>query len=213
MNANALATVEYSPPESPAQEDDGNIVSFPSVRTASELKETFTHELTLHHRDLLVYARSIVFDADQARDLVQEACVTAWGKFSSYDAAQADFGTWMRGVLRNKVRDWVKSKKGGSRPEVSLDESHLDFLDAEFSRAQKSPTFSKLKTCLKKLPESLREPIQLTYYSGQNGEETSQELGIQPATLRKRLSRARQLLHACLSADPLADNDSTPITP
>lgn len=210
MNANALATLDHSPPESPELEDDGKIVSFPSASSATALKKTFTHELTLHHRDLLVYARSIVFDADQARDLVQEACLTAWGKFQSFDPEQADFGTWMRGVLRNKVRDWVKSKKGGSRPEVSLDESHLDFLDAEFSQTQKVPTFRRLKNCLKKLPDNLLTPIQLTYYSGHNGDEASQELGIQPATLRKRLSRGRQLLHACMNQTP----DNTPtVTP
>ena len=155
--------------------------------------------LTTHHRDLIVYARSIVFDADQARDLVQESCLAAWTQFNSYDTTKGDFGAWLRGILRNKIRDWMKSKKGGSRPEVSLDEEHLDYLENSFLSVTQSSAFDSIKNCLKKLPVELRKLIQLTYYEGHSGQDASDSLGINHTTLRKRLSRARQALHDCLS--------------
>ena len=193
MPVTARSTVEL---DQPNPIDGGKVIVFPT--SLEQQKEQFTAALTTHHRDLLVYARSIVFDSDQARDIVQEASLVAWNKFSHYDPSRADFGAWMRGILRNKIRDWVKSKKGGSRPEIAMEDAHLDFLEDHFSNAHQ-PTFSKLKSCLKRLPDELLSPIELTYYQGQKGDEASEELGIQPATLRKRLSRARKALHQCLT--------------
>ncbi len=197
VNMNTLATMEDTPPN-PHEVADDKVVPFTPSRPLSILKEEFTNELTTHHRDLLVYARSIVFDTHQARDIVQEAALTAWHKFSDYDAQRADFGTWVRGILRNKMRDWAKSKKGGKRSEVALDDAHLEFLEHHFSSPQEQPNFSLLKACLAKLSFDQRKVIQLTYYQGYKGEEASQELGIHPATLRKRLSRVRLILHDCI---------------
>ena len=192
------AIVETEPPQQ-IVEGDNKIIPITSLRTTQERKKEFTAQLTQHHRDVLVYARAIVFDSDQARDLVQESCLVAWTQYAKYDATKADFGTWLRGILRNKIRDWVKSKKGGSRPEVSLDEDHLVFLENHFNEKPQESSFDSLKNCLKRLPTELHKPIQLTYYDGYAGQEASETLGINYATLRKRLSRARQALHDCIS--------------
>ena len=190
MTATAKAIVENLPPKK-NMEDEQKIISIASLRTAKGRKKMFTSLLTEHHRDLLVYARAIVFDSDQARDLVQESCITAWSLFAKYDPTQADFGTWLRGILRNKVRDWVKSRKGGKRPEITL--------DATFSSETQQPAFDELQACIQKLPPELSQPVQLTYYQGHAGQEASDLIGINYATLRKRLSRARQALHECLT--------------
>ena len=197
MTTTAKAIVEPKPPKITMGEE--KIIPIASLRTAQECKEEFTELVTEHHRDLLIYARSTVFDSDQARDLVQESCVTAWTKFEKFDPNQADFGKWVRGILRNKVRDWVKSQKGGRRPEVTLDDKHLDYLDQSFSDETQKPSFDNLKDCLHKLPAELREPINLTYYEGHDGKNASNLMGINYTTLRKRLSRARTSLHDCLT--------------
>lgn len=198
MMRNTLATVEEIPPQINDKQEAEKIISFPASDSVRLLRKRFTEELSGCHRDLLVYTRSILFDKDQARDLVQEASLTAWSKFESYDESQADFSAWMRGILRNKIRDWVKSKKGAARPEVSMEDEHLDFLETHFSPTEQKPRFSRLKNCLRKLPKNMQEAIQLTYYLGYSGEETSEKLAIQHSTLRKRLSRARLSLHECL---------------
>jgi len=189
--------------DQPTDQPSAEVVSIASLRSTQELKKIFTRELEASHRDLLVYARAIVFDADQARDLVQESCVTAWSLYSRYDANKADFGSWVRGILRNKVRDWAKSKRGGKRPEVYLQATHLDALDQTFERERETPMLDRLKGCLGKLPLELSSPIKLTYYEGHSGEDASQTLGINHATFRKRLSRARQALHTCLESSSL----------
>jgi len=149
MTATAKAIVEKKPPMK--NMEDEKIIPITSLRTEQERKEMYTILVTDHHRDLLIYARSIVFDADQARDLVQESCVTAWTKFEKFNPTQAAFGTWVRGILRNKIRDWVKSRKGGRRPEVTLDEEHLNYLEQSFSDETQKPVFDNLRNCLKKL--------------------------------------------------------------
>ncbi len=201
MTAKARIPVENSPLTASALRDARQkIIPITSLRTAQEQREEFTSLLTAQHRDLLVYARAIVFDTEQARDLVQESCLTAWANYGTYDPDRADFGAWVRGILRNKARDWSKSKRGGQRPEVSIDAAHLDFLDHSLAPlvSHARPWTERLRTCLDKLPQELREPILLTYYQGHSGQEASENIGIRHATLRKRLSRARTALYTCI---------------
>ena len=196
MTVTAYQDVDQPPS---TQESESNIIPISSLKTGEILMQAFTAELTLHHRDILIYARAVVFNTDSARDLVQEAALVAWKQFPKFNPAQADFGTWFRGILRNKIRDWAKSRKGGNRPEVTLDDSHLDYLEDSFSQRTETGSFDRLQDCLQKLPRELHRAIQLTYYDGNSGEEASSILKIAHATLRKRLSRARQALHTCLS--------------
>ena len=58
---NTLATMEDTPPN-PHEVADGKVVPFTPSRPLSVLKEEFIYKPTTHHRDLLVYARSVVFD-------------------------------------------------------------------------------------------------------------------------------------------------------
>ena len=52
-----------------------------------------------------------------------------------------------------------------------------------------------------KLPDAFAEAVQVFYYEGLSGDEAAERLEIQPATLRKRLERARAALHDCLNSE------------
>jgi RNA polymerase sigma-70 factor (ECF subfamily) len=55
-----------------------------------------------------------------------------------------------------------------------------------------------LDDCLKHLPDSMSEVVSRYYYREEPGERIATALGIDIATFRKRLQRARQALRACL---------------
>ena len=154
----------------------------------------FTELVKRHHRDLLVYARALSRDANTAADLVQDAFVVAFDKVHTFDVTR-DFATWMRGIIRNKWREWLRKNQ-----KYELTDELLAQIDADIAAWQNqrltesSSLFDSLDQGLKRLPETLRDAVIAFYYEGRNGEEIAERLDIEPAAVRKRLQRARTML-------------------
>lgn len=158
----------------------------------------FAELVKRHHRDLLVYARALTRDDATARDIVQDAFVVAYDKVHAFDVTR-DFATWMRGIVRNKWREWVRKNRRYDLSEHDLARIDADVAAWQRMRAERnSPVFGALEDCLDRLPGNLREAVEACYFEGRTGEEASEVLGIAPAAVRKRLERARRLLRECL---------------
>lgn len=170
----------------------------------------FAELVNRHHRELLVYARALTRDATTARDIVQDAFIVAYEKVQTFDVTR-DFATWMRGIVRNKWREWLRKNQ-----KYALTDTEIARLDADVAAWQsekaedESVLFESLRDCLHRLPESLSDAITACYFEGRSGEEAAQHLGIAPAAVRKRLQRARFLLKECLDrkVNPSANEPS-----
>ena len=148
---------------------------------------------------LLVYARTLTREDTVAWDLVQDAFVVAWQNMGKFDVT-GNFASWMRGIVRNKWREWLRAR----RRLVPLELDAMEDLEATMKawdelRQDGGPTvFGKLDDCLAKLPGPLAAAVQSFYYDGDSSDEAAGELGIEGAALRKRLQRARHALKQCL---------------
>lgn len=148
-----------------------------------------------HHRGLVAYATALVKSEAAARDLVQDSCVVAWQSLSKFDVSR-DFGKWMRGIVRNKWREYCRRHAR----EVTLDEETLSRLEQPFEESpDDTAMFSRLAECREKLPEQMSEAIRLTYDEGRTSDEAAEILSTSATALRKRLERARDALRRCMS--------------
>ena len=95
-------------------------------------REAFSRMAREHHRLLLVYARTLVRDEGDARELVQDAFLAAWKNLKKFDVTR-DIGAWLRGIVRNKWRDYCRRK--GCRPLIADEE--LAELEADLSGWEK----------------------------------------------------------------------------
>lgn len=160
--------------------------------------DAFSRRVRDHHRELLVYALALTRDPETAREIVQDAFVAAFEKIATFDVTR-DFAAWMRGIVRNKWREWLRRQR---RPE--LPESDLALIDAAVAgwQARHAPggsgVFDALDQCLQRLPENLRAAVHACYYRGETSGEAAASLGCEPAAIRKRLQRARELLRDCV---------------
>ena len=162
-----------------------------------------------HHRDLLVYATAITRNPATARDIVQEAFIVAYEKREVFDVTR-DFATWMRGIVRNKWREWLRKNRRYDLGDHELARIDADIAAWQTSRAlQDNSLFEALEDCLGRLPETLRSTIAAYYYEGRSGDEVASFLKVAPAAVRKRLQRARTLLKQCLD---LKQGNSSPST-
>lgn len=181
-----------------------SIVSISAYDQPEELDprnpEDFAALVKRHHSDLLVYGQALARDSATARDIVQDSFIVAYEKIHTFDVTR-DFATWMRGIVRNKWREWLRKNR-----KYDLSDNELARIDADIAAwqseraARRSPLFNALEDCLDKLPETLRETVESFYYEGRTGDEVSEVLGVAPAAIRKRLQRARTLLKQCLDS-------------
>jgi RNA polymerase sigma factor (sigma-70 family) len=152
-----------------------------------------------HHRGLLAYARALGRNEAAAADLVQEAFLAAWRNLERFDVTR-DFGAWMRGIVRNKWHEQLRR----DRREVPVDEETLAAWESRLARWDEARrdgaggVFEALGDCVERLPEALGEPVRRFYYHDEPGGTVATALGLDAATLRKRLQRAREALRDCL---------------
>ena len=151
-----------------------------------------------HHRELLVFAGAAVGNRDAAQDVVQEAFLVAWRKFDAFDHRR-DFGAWMRGIVRNKIKDWFRRQQREPVSELDVAEMELDLATWQSARESGSGIFEIIHGCIGKLPGNYKQAVRTFYFEDHEGEAAAESRGISPATLRKRLQRARALLHDCIA--------------
>ena len=160
----------------------------------------FSELIRDHHQPLLAYARVLAGHQDRARELVQDAFVAAWQTIGRFDVTR-DFGSWLRGIVRNKWREDCRKH----RREVAFDDPELVRLE-EAVRAWSASDgeaglLDRLADCRSKLPEALSLAVQAYYDEDRDGDGAAASLGIESATFRKRLERARSALRLCLESN------------
>lgn len=160
----------------------------------------FSELIRDHHRPLLAYARVLAGHPDRARELVQDAFVAAWQTIGRFDVTR-DFGSWLRGIIRNKWREDCRKH----RREVSMEEPELagleDAVRAWSAGDGEAGLLERLAECRSKLPELLSQAVSAYYDENRDSEGAAALLGIPSSTIRKRLERAREALRLCLESN------------
>jgi RNA polymerase sigma-70 factor (ECF subfamily) len=161
-------------------------------------------ELARRHRPGLVrLAASLTGDADEAESLAQESLTRAFSQLGEYGEDRR-FGPWLRGILLNLCRNYVRDRSRHARP-VPAD--HLATAAAPEGRRHgvlstilRRETNERTLGAIAQLPLPLREAFVLRFVEGMDYAEISQAVGIDPATLRVRAHRARALLREHLGS-------------
>ncbi|MBT8037274.1 MAG: sigma-70 family RNA polymerase sigma factor [Verrucomicrobiae bacterium] len=160
--------------------------------------ETLVHQC----RPMLVdYLSALLGDVHRAEDLAQETLLTADRIFDRFEQG-GNFGAWLRGIARNKIREHRRSI---ARRPLMIDSRVLDGMEEVLSifdtpagvEERWGGRLGVLRTCIGKLKSGLRAAIEAVYFGDHSLKEAAIELGASPAAVGKRLSRARALLKQC----------------
>ncbi|MBN1675354.1 MAG: sigma-70 family RNA polymerase sigma factor [Kiritimatiellae bacterium] len=165
---------------------------------STPLDKAFEIVARQHHRRVLAYALSLVDTPHTAEDLVQEAFLVAYRKFEQFDPSR-DFGNWMRGIVRRKYLEWVKSRR-----EQPLDEATLTAIEARHRQwdnawdEDRGDALAALQKCLAALEGGGRRLVEWFYFRRLSGRAIAARLSVSEAAVRKRLERVRAALLACV---------------
>ncbi|MBI4893021.1 MAG: sigma-70 family RNA polymerase sigma factor [Acidobacteria bacterium] len=173
-----------------------------------ELSEqtAFVEQVQRQHSRCIRVARIILSREDDARDAVQESILKAW-QHRHRLREEAAFSGWLVRIVVNECRQRLRRarKVVFERIEDAPARSEL----AAWNRLQdETPEARVVKVELEELlretvlaiPQNLREPLMLFYFSGLSGKQVAIRLGITGAAVKIRLARGRMEVWRRLSS-------------
>lgn len=155
-------------------------------------------------------ARMIGSDAD-APDVVQNAFLQAYRGLASF-RGDAKFSTWLYRIATNAA---LMHRRGRSRrPTESLEEflprfdsdglhcatpEEIQLATHAEERLDRTRLASSARAALERLPDAYRDPFVLRDLQELPTAEVAEVLGLEPATVRQRVHRARLMLRGYLN--------------
>ncbi|HUJ15594.1 MAG TPA: sigma-70 family RNA polymerase sigma factor [Thermoanaerobaculia bacterium] len=137
----------------------------------------------------------MVGDAEDAREVCQQAFMKAYEHLASYDRDRKFF-SWMYRVAVNESINWIKAR----RPSEELDES-LEHPQADPEEvAEDLDEWRDLHASILDLEPNYRAVIILRHFVHFTYEEIAEILKLPEKTVKSRLFTARQLLREALEA-------------
>jgi RNA polymerase sigma-70 factor (ECF subfamily) len=144
------------------------------------------------------YARSLVFDASAADDLVQTALERALSHWHQFDQRR-DILVWTLSIAHNAYMDDRRRHARMPLAEARADDARGASIDAR--HAAETPDIGlrlDLVAALQRLPLEQREPLLLVTLEQLSYAECAELLRIPIGTVMSRISRARVALRALL---------------
>ncbi|HKQ14924.1 MAG TPA: RNA polymerase sigma factor [Steroidobacteraceae bacterium] len=174
-------------------------------------QDAFARIMRRYNQRLYRLAVSVMGDASEAEDVLQESYVRAFYAFATYTGA-GSLGAWLGRIVRNEAIDRVRARDS-RRSHVAIEADLADqgetvdektnvtvdaVIDPE-ALAANAELRRLLERSIQRLPEQFRTAFVLREVEGLSVEETAEYLGIPPATVKTRDHRARNLLRSFLS--------------
>ena len=139
------------------------------------------------------YLRLQIGHDSDVQDLLQDTFVTVWRSASRY-SGQATVATWIFGIARHKLLDWLRAKqKLAGREQLLADgDETLELVQADFADTVASEL--DLATALDALPPHYAELVYLVFHEAMNYRDIASILEIPEGTVKSRMHQAKRLL-------------------
>jgi RNA polymerase sigma-70 factor, ECF subfamily len=134
--------------------------------------------------------------ADVAEDLAQETLLRGFRALQTL-AEPEKFGHWLCGIALRACLDWLKARERSTVPFSVLSNNHQLDEDRQPCAEDNVVTrdeCSRLLREVERLPMIYRQVLMLYYYDDLTYRELGELLGITPAAVNARLTRARTML-------------------
>lgn len=153
------------------------------------MQQLFEQEFKRHEKALFLVALSYVHNTEDAKDVVQEAALSAFQAFETLRKAEY-FKTWITRIVINKSKNFLKARK------------YTEELDDSINIFCSIPTEElELMDAICRLDRSLSIYISLRFYNDMNFDEAAKALGQNVSTVKYRTKKALNELRKLLEGD------------
>lgn len=148
-----------------------------------------------YYRPMYNICLSMVGNAVEAEDVMQEAFLNAFTRIDSYEG-KVSFGAWLKKIVINRSLDQLKKRK------VKFEELNEKIPDEEPVNLEITEIqMEQLKNAIQQLPDGYRVVLSLHLLEGYDHEEISQILGISNGSSRSQYLRAKLKLRQLLNKE------------
>lgn len=155
--------------------------------------------LSVHQRKIYNLCYRFTGSVTDAEDLTQEIFIKVYQTLRSFDAAQAQFATWLNRVARNHLVDHYRRTRH-DRANPSLDDEDESFQPRAAPASDASASLMErerkelLQAALNRLSPEMREVLILRDLQELEYAEIVAVLGIPEGTVKSRINRGRMEL-------------------
>ena len=140
----------------------------------------------------------ITNDEDDAKDVLQEAFISAFRNLNSYKG-EASFGAWLKRIVVNKAINHIKKKQ---LEMASLDVDQHDMVpENNADEHDISYSTEMVREAIQKLPKGYRVVFSLYLLEGYDHQEIADILGITVSTSKSQYNRAKKKLREILTEE------------
>ncbi len=164
--------------------------------------ELFERAVLPHLNSAYNLAHWLTRNEHDAQDVIQEACLRAWGSFDTFLAGR-DGRAWFLTIVRNTCFTWLrKSRSSGATIQVEEDFQVADISPDPEALVIKNMNSQMIRHAMEQLPLEYREILILRELEELSYKEIAKIIETPLGTVMSRLSRARRELYVLLSGKP-----------
>ena len=159
--------------------------------------EEFVRLMTENSNRVENYLRTLLPDAQDVADVMQDVAVALWQKFDQYDRGRP-FHSW---AYRFAYYQAINYREKMSHRRTFLDPELMEKIASEYENNDSDLTQARestLKNCMEKLAARDRELVESYYTSTQKIQTIAGRWGVSIHRLYRGLKRIRRLLFNCV---------------
>jgi RNA polymerase sigma-70 factor (ECF subfamily) len=139
------------------------------------------------HKDKLIgYACAFCYDYEFAEDAVHDSFIKAIVQGDTFKSrSESELLSWFYVVIKNKLIDQGRKKH--------RTEPYVEYIHDSIAKIELDSEL-ELNEMLDSLPQDLAGSVWMRYLLGYNSKEIGKALGVNDATVRSRLKKAREML-------------------
>ncbi|MCB0278380.1 MAG: sigma-70 family RNA polymerase sigma factor [Calditrichaeota bacterium] len=161
--------------------------------------------LTKYQHRVLILVKKIIYDAQEADDLTQEAFIKAFNNLQSFNFEFA-FSTWLFKIATNNCIDYLRKKrlktfsmnKSIQQKDGETQQEYADSTPTIEREMIQTETSKQIMDAIEKLPPKYRQAIIMRHNEEKSYEEIAEILDLPLGTVKARIFRARELLNKSL---------------
>jgi RNA polymerase sigma-70 factor (ECF subfamily) len=147
--------------------------------------------LVAPHAAVLMAIAVRLVGADDAADVVQEALLRSWRRWSTFDPAKGTLRAWLAAITVDRAR---RHRRTLPRADLRMLADLPDVLVRDSDHAQRLV----IEAVIRSLPRRQREVIVVFYLADLSVEQTARALGLRPGSVKAHLAAARAKLKTAL---------------
>ena len=167
--------------------------------------EAFAALIRAFERTALSVAFGLVPDANAAGEVVQDAFVRAWERLG--DLREPDrFAPWLCGIVRHLALDRIRRRRNFEPLEEAGCRADPRWTSDPLEEIGQREMLDRIGRAIEALDEVTRPVLVLKYYQDLSSREIGDLMGLSPAAVDMRLTRARKQLRVLLADQPRTPN-------